>query len=366
MTYPPPRITRRTLLGGALYLGAGAVLAACGADGAAALPGITTSGGGATASPASGAPAAPATPASDAALRADPGESAAAALAADARTWVVPRAVRQGAAFLIAIDGAAAGVGSVAFNGQVMSLLREGSRLYTILGIDALTPVGPLPVNISLAEPGGRLALVQETLAEVTTADWQTEVIELDASNRELLDPAVRAEDAAARDPVFRRITPERHWNGVFDPPSRGVITSSYGLLRSYNFGPVDEYHTGLDFAGEVGDPILAPNAGVVAWVGQTRRRGNGLVIDHGGGVFSGYYHMSEAFLSVGAVVKTGDFIGRIGATGLATGPHLHWEMIVHAVTVDPVQWLRIAEYPDPAAVLDPADAIKSPNQIAP
>jgi murein DD-endopeptidase MepM/ murein hydrolase activator NlpD len=88
------------------------------------------------------------------------------------------------------------------------------------------------------------------------------------------------------------------------------------------------------------------------------------VLIDHGGGVFSGYYHMSEVFSTPGQVVNTGEFLGRIGATGLATGPHLHWEMVVHGVTVDPVQWIRLLDFPDPLAAFDISESIQGPNQV--
>ncbi|HJN92924.1 MAG TPA: M23 family metallopeptidase [Dehalococcoidia bacterium] len=287
-----------------------------------------------------------------------------ATLATDPLIFISPREIRQGESFVVAVDAPGAGFASVAFNGQILSLLREGSRFFTILGVDALTPPGPLPLIVSVADSVGRPVVQRESLVTVTDAQWQIEVIELDESNSDLLDPLIIAEDAAIRFPVQQVETPERHWNDIFDPPSTGVITSSYGFLRSYNQRAPEEYHSGLDFGAENGAPVLAPNAGVIAWVGQTRRRGNGVLIDHGGGVFSGHYHMSEVFAEVGQVINAGEFLGRVGATGLATGPHLHWEIVVHGVTVDPVQWIRLLNFPDPLAEFDVSQAIQGPNQL--
>jgi murein DD-endopeptidase MepM/ murein hydrolase activator NlpD len=287
-----------------------------------------------------------------------------ATLAADPLIFISPHTIRQGEAFVVAVDAPGAGFASVAFNGQILSLLREGSRFFTILGVDALTPPGPLPLIVSVADSAGTPVVQRETLITVTDAQWLIEVVELDESNSDLLDPLILAEDAAIRLPIQQVETPERHWNDIFDSPSTGVITSSYGFLRSYNQREPEEYHTGLDFGAENGAPVTAPNAGVIAWVGQTRRRGNGVLIDHGGGVFSGYYHMSEVFVEVGLVVNIGDFLGRVGATGLATGPHLHWEIIVHGITVDPVQWIRLRNFPDPLGEFDVSEAIQGPNQL--
>lgn len=355
----PRRLTRRRLLRSTVFLAAGAVLVACGGDDLIPVDGPAESG-----PPEQSGPDLAPLPTVDPG-QIGPAEGAPATLEVEPLIWIVPKDVPQGNSFLAAVDGPGAGFASVAFDGQVVSMLREGTRFFAILGIDALTPVGPTPVVISVADAAGRAVVQRESLINVVSSDWQTEVVELDESNQGLLDPDIIAEDRSIRGPALRVETPERHWDGVFDPPSQGVITSNYGLLRSYNFQPPTEYHSGLDFAGDNGDPVVAPNAGVVAWVGQTRRRGNGLIVDHGGGIFGGFYHMSEVVAREGDVIEAGDFIGRIGATGLATGPHLHWEIVVHGVTVNPVQWIRIAEIPDPLQEFDPLSAVQSPNLIA-
>ena len=276
----------------------------------------------------------------------------------DPLIYVVPQDVTQGHVFLVAVDAPGAGFASVAYNGEIFTLLREGDRLFAILPVEARTLPGPIPLVIAVADNAGRQALRLETTITVTEATVTTEVIQLDESNQALLDPAVIGEDQEIRDAVQRALTPERHWSGRFGQPAAGVITSSFGLLRSYNFQEPNEYHTGLDLAGDHGDPVLAPNAGVVAWVGRTQRRGNSVIVDHGGGVHSGYYHLSEVLVTEGTVVVTGDPLGSIGATGLATGPHLHWEIVVHGIPVNPGQWIREQEIPDPEGALDPEFAI--------
>lgn len=358
----PPRrrrqFSRRRVVGGGMALAAGLLLVACGDD---APPLVADDSEAESDQSPSGVESVDG--GSDAG-QIGPAEDANSTLEEEPLIFVVPRTVRQGESFVVAVDGPGAGFASVAFNGQFISLLREGSRFFSILGLDALTPPGPMPLTVAVADASGRPQVQRETLITVTDAQWLIEVVELEESNSDLLDPAILAEDAAARGPIFQVESPERHWDGIFDPPSTGVITSSYGVLRSYNSREPQEYHSGLDFGAENGSPVLAPNAGVVAWVGQTRRRGNGVLIDHGGGVFSGFYHLSEVFSTEGQVVNIGEFIGRVGATGLATGPHLHWEVVVHGVTVDPVQWIRLLDFPDPLAEFDPANAIQGPNQL--
>jgi murein DD-endopeptidase MepM/ murein hydrolase activator NlpD len=354
------RFSRRRLLGALGGASAGLLLAACG--GGEEEPGVTVDVGD-DAEPTAPAAAEETASAAATAEAADAGsgsETAGASpgLETEPLIWVEPREVLQGTAFIVAIDAPGAGFASLAFGGQILSMHREGPRFYAILGIDALAPVGPVPLIISVADGAGDPAVHRETFIEVQDAEWQTEVVQLDEENRSLLDPGVIRQDAETRAPFLRSRSADRFWHDIFDPPAAGVITSGYGLLRSYNFRPPSEYHAGVDFAGASGDTIVAPSSGVVLWGGQTQRRGNGLIVDHGAGVTSGYYHLSDFAVAPGQVVQPGQFLGRMGATGLATGPHLHWEIVVHGITVNPVQWIRALGFPSPSQEFDPLDAL--------
>ena len=103
-----------------------------------------------------------------------------------------------------------------------------------------------------------------------------------------------------------------------------------------------DRYHTGADLGGApIGTPIYAPADGVVVDTGLLDARGYITIIDHGWGVYTGYWHQSAIFVRPGDTVTAGQQIGTIGNTGRSTAPHLHWEMRVHGVVVDPMQWVR-------------------------
>ena len=108
--------------------------------------------------------------------------------------------------------------------------------------------------------------------------------------------------------------------------PVAGVLSSSYGTRRSYNGGPPESPHQGTDFAVDMGTQVVAANAGIVVFAGVWQVRGNAIVIDHGIGVYSGAYHLSELLVEEGQEVAKGEIIGRVGASGMATGPHLHWD----------------------------------------
>ncbi|MCA9928773.1 MAG: M23 family metallopeptidase, partial [Anaerolineales bacterium] len=113
-----------------------------------------------------------------------------------------------------------------------------------------------------------------------------------------------------------------------------------YGDGRSYNGGPIEIYHSGVDFSGTIGTPILAPANGIVVYTGFLDLHGNTVVINHGVGVVSAYFHLSEFLVNEGDEVKAGTPIGAGGSTGLSTGPHLHWELRIMDVSVNGDQWL--------------------------
>src|SRR5690606_22655525 len=124
--------------------------------------------------------------------------------------------------------------------------------------------------------------------------------------------------------------------------PIESAITSAYGTRRTYNGIPVDTFHGGVDFGGGVGTPVLAPSDGVVMLAEPLNVRGNAVVIGHGWGVYTGYWHLDEILVTVGQTIHQGEVIGTLGNSGLSTGAHLHWELWVGGVQVNPLQWLSL------------------------
>ncbi|HLO46938.1 MAG TPA: M23 family metallopeptidase [Kamptonema sp.] len=139
-------------------------------------------------------------------------------------------------------------------------------------------------------------------------------------------------------------VTPQKFWNGRFLRPNDGEITTIYGVRRYYNgVFAKDYYHRGVDYAGAYGSPVIAAAAGRIALVGRESEgfliHGNVIGIDHGQGVATIYLHLSRIDVKEGDFVKAGQAIGALGATGAATGPHLHWGLYVQGLSVDPVPW---------------------------
>jgi murein DD-endopeptidase MepM/ murein hydrolase activator NlpD len=165
----------------------------------------------------------------------------------------------------------------------------------------------------------------------------------------ELVDPAVTTPEEKQWFSLAQKATPEKLWTGAFqspiEPPFDQCWPSTFGDRRSYNGSAYTYFHSGLDFCGRIGTEIHAPAAGKVVYTGSMEIRGNVTLIDHGWGVYSGYFHQSEILVEVGDMVEPGQVIGLVGDTGRVTGPHLHWEMIVGDVQVDPMDWLK-TEFP--------------------
>jgi murein DD-endopeptidase MepM/ murein hydrolase activator NlpD len=221
----------------------------------------------------------------------------------------------------------------------------DGAGRYAGLqGIHALTPPGlySLVISGTLAD-GAPFAFSQGVL--VAAGDYPFDPVLTVAP--ETIDPAVTEPENAEWAAISAPVTPEKLWQGQFGSPAAPIYAecwpSRYGNRRSYNGSAYTYFHTGLDFCGGVGADILAPAAGKVVFAGPLTVRGNATVINHGWGVYSAYLHQSQILVQVGDMVTPGQVIGKVGGTGRVTGPHLHWEIWVNGLQVDPMQWLESA-----------------------
>lgn len=195
-----------------------------------------------------------------------------------------------------------------------------------------------LPLTIVRATAGGR---ADTTLLRVAVApgNYKVERITVAPEFGREPDSALAAriarENAQAREIGVRSHETPRLWRSPFALPRPGRVTSGFGTARTFN-GAVQSRHMGVDFAGKVGAPIRAANRGVVALVANFYLAGTAVYVDHGGGLVTGYFHMSKPLVAAGDTVQRGQIIGRVGRTGRVTGPHLHWVMRYGGITVDP------------------------------
>jgi len=155
----------------------------------------------------------------------------------------------------------------------------------------------------------------------------------------EMLMPDVIRADWKKIEDVVSQENNEKYYQGKFITPATGRISMKFGLNEYIN-GAESGKHRGLDFASAAGTSIIASNAGIVRLSEYLPAHGNTVVIDHGQGIYTYYAHMKKLLVMNGAGVKKGQLIGLMGATGVATGPHLHFSVSLHNLRVDPAQWL--------------------------
>jgi murein DD-endopeptidase MepM/ murein hydrolase activator NlpD len=140
---------------------------------------------------------------------------------------------------------------------------------------------------------------------------------------------------------IWQAPVSQKLWEGAWVPPVPQPANSAFGTRTILNGEPRSP-HSGADFGSPTGTPIKAPNAGRIILADSLYYTGNTIVIDHGLGLYSLFAHLSETSVHVQDLVKTGDVIGAVGATGRVTGPHLHWSVRVNGARVDPVSLLEV------------------------
>ncbi len=219
--------------------------------------------------------------------------------------------------------------------------LPEGGYV-ALQGVHALTQPGIYPLTLHGELDGGAGFGITQYV-EVDSGNYAVDPdLEVDPAT---IDPAVTQPEDAQWTALAQPATPDRLWEGVFSAPVAKDFAScwpsQFGNRRSYNAGAFKGFHTGLDYCGSVGNPIYAPAAGVVVFAGPLTVRGNATMINHGWGVYTGYMHQSEIQVQVGQRVEAGQQIGLVGNTGRVTGPHLHFEVWVGGVQVNPRMWLE-------------------------
>lgn len=214
------------------------------------------------------------------------------------------------------------------------------NQYVSLQGIQAMATPGLTSLSLKAVNAAGETYDFEESLLLKSgnypqdlplTVDPKT----IDPVNTKPEDDEVTSATSAA--------TPTKYWSDKFRTPVDEpiCIRSGYGNRRSYNGSPYTYFHTGLDFGVCVNNlNVYAPAPGKVVFTGLLTVRGNATIIDHGWGVYSGFYHLSKIDVKVGDMVETGQIIGQIGGTGRVTGPHLHWDLFVNGIQANPLNWL--------------------------
>jgi murein DD-endopeptidase MepM/ murein hydrolase activator NlpD len=244
--------------------------------------------------------------------------------------------------------------------GEPLHFTPDSGGTWTALGGLPIDATGAVDVPVLVEYASGR---VDTVAAELPVAAGQYAMEKLTVAPRfgsppdSALAARMARESARARAVSQQSHSTPKMWDSTWIRPRDTRITSGFGHGREFN-GRVQSRHMGVDFAGAVGTPIRAANRGVVALVDEFYLGGNVIYIDHGAGVVTAYLHLSQHEVAQGDTVERGQIIGRVGATGRVTGPHLHWIARYGGITVNP---LSLTELPPlTAAQAEQPDAPKS------
>jgi len=213
-----------------------------------------------------------------------------------------------------------------------------------LVGIDLNIRPGAYEIKVLGTDGEGKVYRGDLRL-KVKKADFKTQrlslpspMVDLDAATLERVEREERQLKA-----LFRGIREEKLWSGPFVRPVPGEITTGFGLRRVINGQPRNP-HTGVDLRGEKGTPVKACNSGVAVLVAPLFFSGNSVILDHGWGIYSMYFHLSDTLAVEGDRVRTGAVLGRVGSTGRSTRPHLHWAVRINGARVDPLSLLRLTK----------------------
>lgn len=219
-----------------------------------------------------------------------------------------------------------------------------------LVGVDVERAPGPVVLALKGTGASGAFVDGAHTF-DVSAKAVRTRRIRV---NPKFVDPPRSAwpriqEETALLNALFRRpATAERHWAPGMTRPVEGVAVSGFGVRSVLNGKPRGP-HNGLDLAAVTGTPVYAPTAGVVVYARPFYYSGNTVILDHGQGLFSTMAHLSVIDVHEGQPVAQGHLLGKVGATGRVTGPHLHWAVRLHGDRVDPLKLVE-ALAPDAGA----------------
>jgi len=255
-------------------------------------------------------------------------------------TLTVPDAIVQGETDVVWVTALTPFVPTGAFQGRELAFIGDGASAagYRFF---ALLPTG------ALDKPGLKKLLVHigpvttERNIRIEAGLYETQHIVLPPGKGGLLAPDKLKAERERLYALWGVVSGPPRWTEPFQfPIAEGFPrTSPYGTRRSYNGGPVSSFHAGSDWGAPQGTPILAPAPGVVMLAEPLFVRGGAVIIDHGAGAYSNFWHMSQIDVKPGDEVQTGDQLGLVGTTGLSTAAHLHWEIRINQVAVNPLQW---------------------------
>lgn len=224
--------------------------------------------------------------------------------------------------------GPASQAPKASYQGKPVLVVKEQDTWLAIVGI----PLTVKPGTQQISSAGRNLSF------SVGTKKYPEQRITLKNTQQVNPNPAnlKRIEgELAEQISAYRTFSPNTPSNLLLDKPVNGPLSSKFGVRRFFN-GEERNPHAGLDFAVPAGTPIKTPAAGKVILIGNYFFNGNTVFVDHGQGFISMFCHMSKIDVKLGQSLARGAVVGKVGATGRATGPHMHWNISLNDARVDP------------------------------
>lgn len=258
------------------------------------------------------------------------------------KVTVNARAIQPGEVVVLSLASAKTidTVHARAFDRALVSF-KNADGWFVIAGIDLDVKAGSYPLTIDVGS-GKTTEHVTHTLV-VRSKAFPTRQLKVDDA---FVNPPASAQERIAQDTrdlndAWSHPAGTKLWDTGFIKPVPEAANSAFGTRSVFN-GQARNPHSGADFPSPAGTPVKAPAAGRVVIAKDLYFSGNTVVIDHGLGIFSLLAHLSAMSVEPGATVKAGDIVGKVGATGRVTGPHLHWAARIGGARVDPMSLLAV------------------------
>lgn len=217
--------------------------------------------------------------------------------------------------------------------------ISAGARL-ALIAAPVTSTGGRAVVTLRARDAAGNTAAPELELS-IDPAPVPRQTLTVPALLAPLATGPVALDEAAQLYALTSAIRPERLWVGESRAPLNGPRTTGFGDRRDYPDGHVAS-HSGFDVAVPVNTPVQAVATGIVTHVGAFPQRGTTVILDHGWGIFTLYAHLAESSAAPVQLVTQGEVVGLAGSTGLSTGPHLHWEVRLRGLPVDPDSWIAL------------------------